>query len=139
MAKNSEIFKYDPHISTWLYGYGNDVLYVKSKLRFKPSEKKSDYTESAAKIKEVFQSHVERLVKKSNALDNRFLCSIEFSDGSLSVSKWSRAKFDIYVKPLDKKCDGIDELMAISQKINIILTRSFAREGFILMPRDAGG
>ena len=136
MAKNNEIHKYDPHITTWLYEDSDEVLYVKSKLRFRPAEKKTDYSEEANRIKETFNYQVERMVRTSKSLDDRFLCGIDFSDGSLSVKKWSRAKFDIYVKPKQFKWKSVKELMKISQKINVILTKTFLREGFILMERE---
>lgn len=82
-----------------------DVLYIRAKGRITPLLNKSDYSKDITKLKNKFNTVVENNIEKfKDYFDNeKFIYSIDISEKGISFKKGSYIKFDIYVKPKEKK------------------------------------
>lgn len=82
-----------------------DVLYIRAKGRITPLLNKSDYSKDVTKLKNKFNTVVENNIEKfKDYFDNeKYIYSIDISEKGISFKKGSYIKFDIYVKPKEKK------------------------------------
>lgn len=110
-----------------------EVIFVKGRARFRPTFKKSDYAKIISPIKEDFIGSAGRLVRASSRYDDRFLCDIEFSEGSPSTKKWSYVKYSLYVKPKGRDCtlrEHADAIRPIVNSLNRLIRNEFEAVGF---------
>ena len=115
-----------------------EVIYVKVKGKIRPQTRMSDYSQCVCGIKPAFMEAAERVVRSSERFDDRMLCDIEFSEGSLSTGKWSNVKYSLYLKP--KKAfttmdDNVDSSRPLVKMLNTMLIDKFTKSGFEMMEK----
>lgn len=124
----------DEYVSASLYTDSREVLYVKAKFRFRPPFHKSDYKEETAKIREEFEDAVKRLITHCKGVDDRYLCSIDLSSGSMKVNKYSRARYEFYVKPLSDT-DITKTIEKLADAVAENVKHAVTSVGFVLQPK----
>lgn len=140
MNKNSPLPKKialnadDEYVSATLYADNPEVLYVKAKFRFCPPYHKPDYKNETEKIKEEFAAAVKLLITHCSEVDNRYLCSIDLSGGSMKVNKNSRARYEFYVKPTSEG-DITEAIERLADSIADSVKHAVTSVGFVLQPK----
>lgn len=125
----------DEFVSATLFTDSKEVLYVKAKFRFCPPFHKPDYKEETARIKGEFTDAVKRLITHCGEVEDRYLCSIDLSGGSMKVNKYSRARYEFYVRPVPG--GNITETMErLSGAVAENVKHAVTSVGFVLQPKS---
>lgn len=99
-----------------------DVLFIRAKGRIIPTVKKVDYSKDIVELKQNFNNIVKDkiMLHKNDINCERYICNIDISEKGISYKKGSYIKYDIFVKPKNKKdvFDYKDELTSLLTNIN---------------------
>lgn len=79
------------------------VLYMRSKAKITPLEKKASYEDEITNVKEQFMEYVGEQIRKSKQFGNSHLCNIDISSKSVSHGKVSFLRYDVYLKPIKRQ------------------------------------
>ena len=70
---------------------------------FVPTIDKKDYSKDLTKIKNKFIEEANGIIKKYEWFDNHYIFTTDFTHNGLKYGKKTKYKYQIYVKPKDRK------------------------------------
>ena len=79
------------------------VLYLRTKTKITPIVDKNTYEDDIIDVKNKFTEYIDKRIKKSKHFDNNYIFNIDISSKSITYGKTSFLRYDIYLKPLNKK------------------------------------
>ena len=80
-----------------------DVVYLRAKIRVTPSIQKKTYEKDILSIKHDFENFARNILDSCGDYDNNYIFSVDISEKSVKFKKTSHLRYDIYVKPKEKK------------------------------------
>lgn len=109
-----------------------DTIYIISKIKIRPIHKNNDYSEIAIKIKKNISDYAKKIIIENNNLDNKFIYNCEMSENNLSVKKYSKFKYELYLIPKSKKqlIDYYNEIKELCEIINLFVMEQFTKNDF---------
>lgn len=79
------------------------VLYLRTKAKIIPTEKKKTYEADIDDVKNLFSKYVSETILKSVDFESDYLFSVDISSKNVSYNKSSFLRYDIYLKPTNRK------------------------------------
>lgn len=111
-----------------------DVVFLKGKAKFTPSEEKPNYGDSIAEVAREFAAEVKNLIKNGGIFQNRYLLTYSFSDTSIRFKKPSLLRYELTLKPIVKdtmpRMEG--KLKETANIVNEMLVRVMSAHGFTI-------
>lgn len=117
-----------PKIQT-RYGATNknnpEVVYIRTKARITPLSRRDDYSDAIVEIKASLARAIRDAIEDDSRLENRHITTVEISEKSITFGKKSNAKYDIFIKPVNKK--GIDQYYGMVEGFMDTVNGTFER------------
>lgn len=75
-----------------------EVIFIKSKCFIKPNIEKTKYDDEIDLLINNFRQYVSNVIHNSEIFQNRHLCSLDISKKCIVYNKFTKMKFDVFVK-----------------------------------------
>lgn len=110
------------------------VIYLNARAKLKPTIKKTNYAPDIKRIKNGFDKFVSEMLSKDKNFGDKFLFSCDVSENNLSFSKKSHIKYEVLVKPVERKnlIDYSETMSILSKDITEKLIEIMQENNFIV-------
>lgn len=117
--KLSDMGKYNVKCGT-INKNNPEVLYIRTKIKVKPSDKKTTYFNEIIGIKNKFVRNVKSIIVNDDTISNDYIFHFDANEKGMVYNKNSYIKYDIYIKPVvvKKFLDYRTDMTVLANKLN---------------------
>ena len=96
------------------------VIYIRTKIKVKPSLKKTNYYKEINDIKNGFVKDVKNIIEKEDMFLDEYIVHFDTNERGMLYNKNSYIKYDLYVKPKDVQVfsDYKPCISSLTEKLN---------------------
>lgn len=109
------------------------VVYLRTKSKITPIEKKKEYNNEIENVKKDFEIYIKKCIFNCKSVENNFMYNLDITSNSIKFGKTSFLRYDVYVKPTKKRTISQNKyrLQQLSKKIDNGLEKLLNSNGIL--------